>query len=50
MEYYGPGKTNALFNLIREEGNDELIDKIYLFAGDLNEPKCQFLIKAKLWQ
>ena len=32
----GSGKTNALLNLINEQ-ND--IDKIYLYARDLNEPK-----------
>ena len=38
----GPGKTNALLNLIKEQ-ND--IDKIYLYAKDLSEPKYEFLIK-----
>ena len=32
----GSGKTNALLNLINEQ-ND--IDKFYLYARDLNEPK-----------
>ena len=32
----GSGKTNALINLINEQ-ND--IDKIYLYARDLSEPK-----------
>ena len=32
-------KTNALLNLIKEEDNDELIDEIYLYVEDLNEPK-----------
>ena len=41
----GSGKTDALLNLIREQDNDEPIDKIYLYAKDLNEPKYQFLIK-----
>ena len=27
-------KTNALLNLIREQDNDEPIDKIYLYAKD----------------
>ena len=37
----GSGKTNVLFNLI----NNLLdIDKIYLYAKDLYEPKYQFLI------
>ena len=38
----GSGKTNTLLNLINEQ-ND--IDKIYLHARDLNEPKCKILIK-----
>ena len=41
----GSGKTNALLNLIKEQDNDNLIDKIYLNAKDLKEPKHQFLIK-----
>ena len=41
----GSGKTNALLNLVKEQDNDILIDKIYLYAKDLNEPKYQFLIK-----
>ena len=28
----GSGKTNALLNLIRQQNNDKLIDKIYLYA------------------
>ena len=42
----GSGKTNALLNLI-QKGNDNLIDKIYLYAKDLDEPKYQFLIKKR---
>ena len=30
----GSRKTNALLNLIREQDNDESIDKIYLYAKD----------------
>ena len=41
----GSGKTNALLNLIKEQDSDNLIDKIYLYAKDLNEPKYQLLIK-----
>ena len=41
----GPGKTNALFNLIKEQDSDNLIEKIYLYAKDLHEPKYQFLIR-----
>ena len=38
----GSGKTNALINL-KNEQND--IDKIYLYARDLNEPTYEYLIK-----
>ena len=41
----GSEKTNALLNLIKEQDNDNLIDKIYFYAKDLNEPRYQFLIK-----
>ena len=41
---FGSGKTNALINLINEQ-ND--IDKIYLYARDLNEPKYKILIKKR---
>ena len=40
----GSGKTNALINLINEQ-ND--IDKIYLYARDLNEPKYEIFIKKR---
>ena len=38
----GSGKTNALLNLIKEQDD---IDKMYLHAKDLSEPKYEFLIK-----
>ena len=38
----GSEKTSALINLINEQ-ND--IDKIYLYARDLNKPKYKILIK-----
>ena len=38
----GSRKTNALINLINEQ-ND--IDKIYLYARDLSEPKYEYLNK-----
>ena len=38
----GSGKTNALLNLKKEQDD---IDKIYLYAKDLSEPKYEFLIK-----
>ena len=34
----GSGKTNSLFNLINQQPD---IDKIYLYAKDLNEAKYQ---------
>ena len=39
---FGSGKTNTLLNLINELDD---IDKIYLYAKDLNEPKHKILIK-----
>ena len=40
----GLGKTNALLSLIKEQDD---MDKIYLYAKDLNEPNCEFLIKKR---
>ena len=40
----GSTKTKALINLINEQ-ND--IDKIYLYARDLSEPKYEYLIKKR---
>ena len=40
----GSGDTNALINLIDEENH---IDKIYLYARDLSEPKYEYLIKNR---
>ena len=40
----GSGKTHALINLINEQ-ND--IDKVYLYARDLSEPKYEYLIKKR---
>ena len=41
----GSGKTNKLLNLINEQN---YIDKMYLHAGDLNEPKYyKILIKKR---
>ena len=37
-------KTDALLNSI-QQGNANFIDKIYLYAKDLSEPKYQFVIK-----
>ena len=41
------GKSNELFNFIKEKDSDNLIDKIYLYAKDLSEPKYQLLIKKR---
>ena len=41
----GSGKTNTLLNLIKDQDSDNFIDKICVYAKDLNEPKHQFLIK-----
>ena len=38
----GSGKTNNLVNSIQKDSN--IIDKIYLYAKDLEEPKYQLLI------
>ena len=40
----GSGKSNALFNSINEQ-ND--IDKVYLYARDLSDPKYEYLIKKR---
>ena len=40
----GSGKTNSLLNLIKEQKG---IDKIYLYAKDLSEPKYEYLIKNR---
>ena len=40
----GSGKTNTLLHLIN---NLHLIDKIYLYAKDLSEPKYEYLINKR---
>ena len=40
----GSGKTNALLNLINNQPD---IDKIYLYAKDPYEAKCQYLINKR---
>ena len=40
----GSGKTNTLLNLVNEQKD---IDKIYLYAKDLSEPKYEHLIKNR---
>ena len=41
----GSGKTNYLLNKIQTDNN--IIDKIYLYTRDLEEPKYQLLIKKR---
>ena len=40
----GSGKKNTLLNLIKEQRD---IDKTYLYAKDLSEPKYEYLIKNR---
>ena len=42
IESSGSQKTNALMNLIKENDSENFIDKIYLYAKDLNELNYQF--------
>ena len=44
IEPSGSGKTNTLLHLIN---NLHSIDKIYLYAKDINEKKCKYLIKKR---
>ena len=41
----GSGKTNYLLNSIQKDNN--IIDKIYLYAKDLEESKYKFLINKR---
>ena len=41
----GSGKTNYLLNLIQKGNN--IIDKIYLYAKDLEKPKYRYLINKR---
>ena len=41
----GSGKTNYLLNSIQKDKN--IIDEIYLYAKDLEEPKYQLLINKR---
>ena len=43
----GRGKTNALLHLIYNLNKTTPIDKIYLYAKDLAEPKYEFLINNR---
>ena len=40
----GAGKANTLINLLNEQNN---IDKIYLYARDLSEPKYEYFMKKR---
>ena len=44
IEPSGSGKTNTLLHLIQNLNDTNPIDKIYLYAKDLSEPKYKFLI------
>ena len=41
----GSRKTNCLLNSVQKDNN--IIDKIYLYRKDLEEPKYQLLIKKR---
>ena len=43
----GSGKTNTALNLVKEDDYHDIIDKIYLYAKDLSEPKYEYLIKKR---
>ena len=36
-----------MLNLIKEQDYQDVIDKIYLYARDLSEPKYEYLIKKR---
>ena len=41
-------KDNPLLNLIQKQNNSNPIEKIYLYAKDLSEPKYQFFIENRV--
>ena len=43
----GSGKTNLLLNMIQKLNDTDPIDKIYLYAKDLSEPKYKYLINKR---
>ena len=43
----GSGKTNALLSIIQDLNNTTPVDKIYLYAKDLSEPKYEYLINIR---
>ena len=40
-------RRNKYINLIKEQDNHDFIDKIYLYARGLSEPKYEYLIKNR---
>ena len=44
---FGSRKSKTLINLIKEQDYDYAIDKINLYAKDLNKPKYKFLIEMR---
>ena len=42
----GSGKTNYLLNSIQKDNN--IIDKVWLYAKDLEEPKYDHLVKVRI--
>ena len=45
IRHSGSGKTNYLLNSIQKDNN--IIDKIYLYAKDLEEPRYRLLINKR---
>ena len=43
----GSGKTNTLLHLIQNLNKTKPVDKTYLYAKDLSEPKYEFLINNR---
>ena len=43
----GSGKTNLLLNIIQKLNDTDPIDKIYLYAKDLSDPKYEYLINKR---
>ena len=41
----GSGKTNCLLNKVQTDNN--IVDKIYLYANDIEEPKYRLLIRKR---
>ena len=43
----GSGKTSLLINITQKLNDTDSIDKIYLYAKDLSEPKYEYLINKR---